>query len=101
MGFGLVYIADIGEALGAQQLLKYLRGDAGCRVFFEADRGDFRRRLRRERLAPGAKPTEACSAGECGIGQEAAATLHDGHGKPPSFSVRVDRGDSRPRRRVR
>ena len=37
----------------------------------------------------GAKPTEACHAGECGIGQEPAAPL-DRHGTPPS-SERLDR----------
>jgi hypothetical protein len=59
---------DIGKALSAQQFLNNLRCDAGYRVFLEADRGDFRRRLRRERLAPGAKPTEAGCSGQRGIG---------------------------------
>src|SRR5215831_18943080 len=48
MCFCKVYVADIGEALGVQQFLKSLRSDAGGGVLFEADRGDFRRRLRRE-----------------------------------------------------
>jgi hypothetical protein len=51
-----VYRANIAKALSTQQFLKDLRGDAEHAVFFEPDRGDFRRRLRRERLAPGAKP---------------------------------------------
>jgi hypothetical protein len=67
MSFRHLDIADIGKAFGTQQFLKDLRGDAGCGVSFEADRGDFRRRLCRERLAPGAKPTEAGGAGERGI----------------------------------
>jgi hypothetical protein len=66
-----------------QQFLKDLRGDAGSRVFFETDRRDFRRRLRRERLASGAKPAEARGAGKRGIGQEPAAALHDRHGNLP------------------
>ena len=41
MGFRYVHIADIGKALGAQQFLKNLRGDAGPGVLSEADRGDF------------------------------------------------------------
>jgi hypothetical protein len=51
MCFCLVYIADISKPLGAQQFLKDLRGEADYGVVFEADRGDFRRRLRHERSA--------------------------------------------------
>src|SRR5262249_4240767 len=76
MRFCQLYIADIGKALDAQQLLNNLWGDARSGVFFEADGGDFRRRLGRERLAPRAKPAEARGAG--GIRQEPAAALHDG-----------------------
>jgi hypothetical protein len=72
-----VYVADIGKALGAQQFPNKLRGDAGSQVFFETDRADFRWRLRRERLTPGAKPAEARGAGERGIGREPAATLRN------------------------
>ena len=79
MCVGQLYIADISKALAAQQFLERLRGDAGCGVFFEADRGDFRRRLRREGFGPRAKPTETSGAGKRGIGQELAAAL-EGHG---------------------
>jgi hypothetical protein len=48
MCFRKLYIADFGKALGAQQFLKKLRRDAGYGVFFEADRGNFWRRLRGE-----------------------------------------------------
>jgi hypothetical protein len=81
MCFCQVYIVDIGKALGAQQLMKNLRGDASRGVFLEPDRGDFRRRLRRERLAPGAK-AQARSANECGISQKPPAAL-DRNGTPP------------------
>ena len=74
--FGQVHVVDIGKALGPQQFLKNLRRDAGYGVFFEAERGDLRRRLRRQRPAPGVKPAEPRRAGQRGIGQEeSAATL--------------------------
>src|SRR5262249_29598960 len=41
-----VHIANIGKALGPQQFLNNLWREAGRRVCFEADGGDFRRRLR-------------------------------------------------------
>jgi len=82
MCFCEVYIADIGKALGTQRFLKNLRGDTGYGVFFEPDGSDFRRRLRGERLTPGAKPAEARGAGERGIRQKPSATL-DRHGTPP------------------
>ena len=48
---GQIYIADIGKALGAQQLLDDLRRYAGERIPFEADRGNFRRGLGGERFS--------------------------------------------------
>src|SRR5262245_36487358 len=40
-----LHVPEISEALGAQQFLENLRADASYGVPFEADRGDFRRRL--------------------------------------------------------
>src|SRR5690242_19162997 len=88
MIFGQIHIADIGQALGTQEFLENLRGDAGSRVFFEADRGDFRRRLGSNRFstsieARGAQPREARGACHCDIGQEVTSALHDRHGMSP------------------
>jgi hypothetical protein len=104
--------ADVAKALRLQQLPgDHLRHGADCRIYRKFDGRRLRVRLgcsrseRRQhprdasercgpekaasglqcgstRLARGAKPAEACRAGERGIGQEPAASL-DRHGTPP------------------
>ena len=70
-----VNIADIGKALGAEQLLGDLRRDAGERIPFEADRGDFRRWLGGERFSETTaaytpSPANTRGARDCGVGHE-------------------------------
>ena len=48
---GEVYVADVGKALGTQQFVDGLRRNAGDRVPFQADRGNFRWRLGGERFS--------------------------------------------------